>query len=41
SRNVCLFVKEDNKAAIRVYKKLGFQEQGSFQIRYFSHDSDK
>ncbi len=41
SRNVCLFVKEDNKAAIRVYKKLGFQEQGPFQIRYFSHDSDK
>jgi predicted GNAT family acetyltransferase len=30
-----LFVKTHNTPALRVYRKLGFQEQGSFSVVYF------
>ena len=34
-RGVCLFVKKDNPAALRLYAKLGFQKRDEFVIGYF------
>lgn len=34
-RHSCLFVKEHNAAARRLYEKAGFQDRGSFKICYF------
>lgn len=35
-RNPCLFVKEKNTGAYELYKKIGFEETGKFEICYFS-----
>ena len=35
-RGVCLFVKQDNPAALRLYEKLEFQKQDEFVIAYFA-----
>ena len=35
-RNICLFVKKDNPAALRVYNKLGFERRDEFRIAYYS-----
>ena len=34
-KNVCLFAKTCNTKAIKMYKRLGFKERGSFAISYF------
>lgn len=34
-RKVCLFVRNRNGPAIQLYKRIGFQEKGDFQITYF------
>ncbi len=34
-RNVCLFVKRDNPAAVRLYEKLGFNRRDDFRIAYY------
>ena len=34
-RGVCLFVKKDNPAALRLYEKLGFHKRDEFVIGYF------
>jgi predicted GNAT family acetyltransferase len=36
NRGVCLFVKRDNPAALRLYTKLGFSRRGGFRITYYS-----
>lgn len=35
-KKICLFVKEKNLPAIKLYQKLGFSETNSFEIAYFS-----
>jgi hypothetical protein len=34
-RRACLFVKDHNAAAVRLYEKLGFQIRDRFRIAYF------
>lgn len=34
-KKVCLFVKEKNIPAIRLYERMGFKQQGNYSIAYF------
>ena len=35
SRNVCLFVKDKNNPALKLYERIGFEEKCDFEISYF------
>jgi len=36
-KKACLFVKDSNAAALRLYRNLGFQDRGTFRISYWTY----